>query len=88
VSLLVPVVAVTAGVTSQAARWCGVAAAGWALVVLGPQLRHPEEAFYRIDRTSAAQRLLPFDGSQAESWRFECEPAECVPPPLEAFGED
>lgn len=86
VSLLVPVVAVAAGVTGQAARWCGAAAAGWALVVLGPQLRHPEEAFWRIDRTSAVQRLLPFDGSQAESWRFECAPGTCVPPPLDAYG--
>ncbi|HUR08872.1 MAG TPA: hypothetical protein VM347_40470, partial [Nonomuraea sp.] len=63
-------------------------AAAWALVALGPQLSHPEEAFNRIDRTSPAQRLLPFDGSQAESWRFRCEPAACVPPPLEAFGDD
>ena len=64
VSLLVPVVAVTVGVTSAVARWCTAAAAAWAVVGLGAQLRHPEEAFYRIDRTTAAQRLLPFDGSQ------------------------
>jgi hypothetical protein len=88
VSLLVPVLAVAAGVSARAARWCGAAAAGWALVVLGPQLRHPEEAFNRIDRTSAAQRVLPFDGSQEDSWRFECEPAACVPPPLDAYGEN
>ncbi|MGH9274287.1 MAG: hypothetical protein ACRDZU_06545 [Acidimicrobiales bacterium] len=87
VSLLVPVVATASGVTSRAARWCGAAAVVWALVVLGAQLRHPEEAFYRIERTSAAQRALPFDGSQVHAWRFQCEPAECVPPPLEAFGE-
>jgi len=66
---------------------CGAAAAGWALVVLGPQLRHPEEAFYRIDRTSALQRALPFDGSQEDAWRFECEPAACVPPPVDPYGE-
>lgn len=87
VSLLVPVVATASGVTSRAAQWCGAAAVGWALVVLGAQLRHPEEAFYRIERTSAAQRLLPVDGSQVHAWRFQCEPAACVPPPLEAFGE-
>ena len=87
VSLLVPVVAVAAGVSSQAARLCGAAAAGWALVVLGPQLRHPEEAFYRIDRTSALQRALPFDGSQEDAWRFECEPAACVPPPVDPYSE-
>jgi hypothetical protein len=88
VSALVPVVAVAGGVSSRAARWCGAAAAGWALVVLGPQLRHPEDAFYRIDRTSALQRVLPFDGSQEDSWRFGCEPGTCVPPPLDAYGED
>lgn len=88
VSLLVPVVAVAGGVTSRAARWCGAAAAGVALVVLGTQLRHPEEAFYRIERTSAVQRLLPFDGSQKHAWRFRCKPAECVPPPLASYGED
>jgi hypothetical protein len=87
VSLLVPVAAVAGGLTSRAARWCGAAAACWAVVVLGAQLQRPEEAFYRIERTSAAQRLLPFDGSQVHSWRFRCEPAECVPPPLEAYGE-
>jgi hypothetical protein len=88
VSLLVPVVAVAGGVSSRAARWCGAAAAGWALVVLGPQLRHPEEAFFRIDRTSAVQRTLPFDGSQEDAWRFECEPAACVPPPVDPYGEE
>jgi hypothetical protein len=87
VSLLVPVVAVTAEVTWRAARWCAAAAAAWAVVGLGAQLRHPEEAFYRIDRTTAAQRLFPFDGSQDDAWRFQCEPALCVPPPLEPFGE-
>jgi len=87
VSLLVPVVAVTTGVTWRAARWCAAAAATWAVVGLGAQLRHPEEAFYRIDRTTAAQRVLPFDGSQEDAWRFECEPAACVPPRLEPFGE-
>lgn len=87
VSLLVPVVAVTAGVTWRAARWCAAAAAAWAVVGLGAQLRHPEEAFYRIDRTTAAQRQLPFDGSQSDAWRFQCEPATCVPPSLEPFGE-
>lgn len=88
VSLLVPVLAVASGVTSRAARWCGAAAAGSALVVLGAQLRHPEEAFYRIERTTAVQRLLPFDGSQEHAWRFRCTAAECVPPPLEGYGED
>ncbi len=88
VSLLVAVAAVAGGVTSRAARWCGAAAVAWALVVLGAQLRHPEEAFNRIDRTSAAQRRLPFDGSQKDAWRFQCEPAECVPPPLESFGTE
>lgn len=87
VSLLVPVVAVSAGVTRHAARWCGAAATAWAVVVLGAQLRHPEEAFYRVERTSAAQRLLPFDGSQTHAWRFQCEPATCVPPPLEPLGD-
>jgi hypothetical protein len=87
VSLLVPVVAVAASVSSRAARWCGAAAAAWAVMVLGPQLRHPEEAFYRIERTSAVQRLLPFDGSQVHAWRFRCEPSDCVPPPLEAYSE-
>ena len=56
--------AVAVGVSSWAARWCGAVAACSAVVVLGPQLRRPEEAFYRIERTSAVQRLLPFDGSQ------------------------
>lgn len=88
VSLLVAMVAVAGGVTSRAARWCGAAAVVWAVLVLGAQLRHPEEAFYRIDRTSAAQRRLPFDGSQMDAWRFQCEPAACVPPPLDAFGDD
>jgi hypothetical protein len=87
VSALVPVVAVTVGVTVAVARWCTAAAAAWAMVVLGAQMRHPEEAFYRIDRTTAAQRLLPFDGSQEHAWRFECEPATCVPPPLEPYGD-
>lgn len=88
VSSLVAVAAVAGGVTSRAARWCGAAAAGWALVVLAPHLQHPEEAFNRIDRTSAVQRRLPFDGSQMDAWRFQCEPAACVPPPLEAFEAD
>ncbi len=87
VSPLVAVAATASGVTSRAARWCAALAVAWAVVVLGPHLRHPEEAFYRIERTSPAQRLLPFDGSQAHAWRFECEPASCVPPPLEAYGE-
>jgi hypothetical protein len=87
VSLLVPVVAVAVGVTAKVARWCTAAAAGWAIVVLGAQLRQPEEAFYRLERTTAAQRLLPFDGSQEHAWRFQCEPATCVPPPLEPFGD-
>jgi hypothetical protein len=85
--LLVPVVAVTLGVTAKVARWCTAAAAAWAIVVLGAQLRQPEEAFYRLERTTAAQRLLPFDGSQEHAWRFECEPATCVAPPLEPFGD-
>ena len=54
-------------------------------MVLHPLLRSPEEAFFHIERTSAAQRLLPFDGSQEHSWRFDCEPAECVPPALDAY---
>ncbi len=87
VSLLVPIAAVASGITRRAARWCGAAALGWALVVLGAQLRQPEEAFYRIERTSPAQRLLPFDGTQEHSWRFRCEPATCVAPPLESYGE-
>ena len=86
VSPLVALVATASGVPSRAARACAAIAATWALVVLGTQLRHPEEAFYRIDRTSPAQRLLPVDGSQSDAWRFACEPTECVPPPLEAYG--
>ncbi len=58
VSLLVPVVAVAAGVTSAAARWCAAAAAMVAVVVLGPQLRRPEEAFFHdrahVGRPAAA----------------------------------
>jgi hypothetical protein len=85
VSPLVAVAAAASPLTARTARWCAVVAAAWALVVLQPHLRSPEEAFFRIDRTSAAQRTLPFDGSQVHAWRFECEPAACVPPTLEAF---
>jgi hypothetical protein len=85
VSALAAVVAVASPLSARVARWCAVGAGAWALIVLQPHLRAPEEAFFRIERTSAIQRLLPFDGSQAHAWRFECEPAECVPPPLEAY---
>jgi len=85
ISPAVALVAAAAPVTARAARWCAGAAAVAAVAVLYPLLRSPEEAFFHIERTSAIQRALPFDGTQVHSWRFECEPAECVPPPLEAF---
>ena len=88
VSVLVAVAAMAAGVTARSARWCAAAAAAWAVVVLGPQLWHADDAFYRIERTSPAQELLPFDGSQADSWRFECEPPDCVAPPQQSFGDE
>jgi hypothetical protein len=87
VSTLAAVVAVGAGVPARAARWCAAGAAAWALVVLGPHLLRPHEAFHRVERTSAAQRLLPFEHSQSHAWRFLCEPGTCVPPPLEPFGD-
>lgn len=85
VSPLVVLIAAASPLPARAARWCAAGAAVWALVVLHPHLRAPEEAFFHIERTSAVQRALPFDGSQKHAWRFECEPAECVAPPLEAF---
>lgn len=88
VSVLVAVVAVAAGVTARSARWCAAGAAAWALIVLGPQLWHADDAFYRIERTSPVQRLLPFDGSQVDAWRFQCEPPDCVAPPQQSFGDD
>ncbi|MEX2294607.1 MAG: hypothetical protein WD691_12525 [Acidimicrobiales bacterium] len=88
VSLLVAVAAMAGGVTARHARWCAGAAAMWAVVVLGPQLWHADDAFYRIERSSPAQRLLPFDGSQTDAWRFQCEPIDCVAPPLQSYGDD
>jgi hypothetical protein len=85
VSPLIAAVAVSSPLTARVARWCAAGAAAWALIVLHPLLRSPEEAFFHLERTSSVQDLLPFDGSQKHSWRFSCEPAECVPPPLEAF---
>ena len=85
VSVVAAVVAVASPLTARAARWCAAFAAGWALVVLHPHLQAPEEAFFRIDRTSAAQRLLPFETTQVHAWRFGCEPGTCVPPDLEAL---
>lgn len=88
VSLLVPVAAIASGVTARSARWSAGVAAACAVVVLGPQLWHADDAFYRIERTSPVQRLLPFDGTQVDSWRFQCEPSDCVAPPLQSFGDD
>jgi hypothetical protein len=87
VSVLVPLIAVAAGVSARAARWSGAVAVVAALALLTPHLRQPEEAFYRLERTSRVQRWLPFDGSQEHSWRFECEPATCVAPPLRPLEE-
>ncbi len=87
VSVVAAVVAVASPLTARAAQWCAAFAAGWALVVLHPHLRAPEEAFFRIDRTSAVQRVLPFETTQVHSWRFSCEPGTCVPPDLEALIE-
>lgn len=85
ISALVAVVAVASPLSARAARWCAAFAAAWALLFLHPQLLAPEEAFFRIDRTSAAQRVLPFETTQVHSWRFSCEPGTCVPPDLEAL---
>lgn len=88
ISVLVAAVAVAGGVRDRAARWSAGVAAVAAVALLFPHLRQPEEAFYRIERTSTVQELLPFDGSQESSWRFRCEPDTCVPPPVEPFGDD
>jgi hypothetical protein len=85
VSAVAAVVAVASPLTVRAARWCAAFAAAWALIVLHPQLRAPEEAFFRIDRTSAVQRVLPFETTQVHAWRLGCEPGTCVPPELEAI---
>lgn len=85
VSAVAAVVAVASPLTVRAARWCAAFAAAWALVVLHPHLRAPEEAFFRIDRTSAVQRVLPFETTQVHAWRLGCEPGTCVPPELEAI---
>lgn len=87
VSALAAVVAAGAGVAPRVARWCAAGAAVWALVVLAPHVARPHEAFYRLERTSVVQRLLPFEHTQAYAWRFACEPAACVPPPLEPFAD-
>ena len=85
VSVVAAVVAVASPLTARAAGWCAAFAAAWALAVLHPHLRAPEEAFFRIDRTSAAQEILPFESTQVHSWRFTCAPGTCQPPDLEAM---
>lgn len=85
VSAVAAVVAVASPLSVRAARWCAAFAAAWALIVLHPHLRAPEEAFFRIDRSSSAQRLLPFETTQVHGWRFTCAPGTCVPPDLEAL---
>ncbi len=87
VSVVAAVIAVTAGVSERAARWSGAIALALGVVLLHPLLTRPEQAFFHLERTSAAQDLLPFDGSQASSWRFRCDPeVSCVPPPVTPFG--
>lgn len=86
VSVVAAVVAVASPLTARAVRWCTAFAAAWALVFLHPHLRAPEAAFHRIDRTSAAQELLPFETTQVHAWRFRCEPAACVAPDIEGYG--
>ena len=87
VSVVVAVIGVAAGVGERAARWCGGVALVLGVVLLHPLLSRPEQAFFHLERTSAAQDLLPFDGTQASSWRFRCDPdVSCVPPPVTPYG--
>jgi len=41
-------------------------------VLLWPNLVHPSDAVARIDRTSALQRIFPFEANQAGAIRFAC----------------
>ena len=87
VSVVVAVIAIAAGVGERAARWCGGIALALGVVLLYPLLSRPDEAFFHLERTSAVQDLLPFDGTQASSWRFRCDPdVSCVPPPVTPYG--
>lgn len=86
VSAMVAVVPVAARVSERAAMWAAVVGGAAAAVLITPHLFQPDEAFYHLERTSPVQDLLPFDGSQSGSWRFECDPdVDCVPPPLAPY---
>jgi 4-amino-4-deoxy-L-arabinose transferase-like glycosyltransferase len=83
VSALVAVIPVAAAVRERVAIAAGAVGAALGVLLITPHLFQPEEAFYHLERTSPVQRLLPFDGSQAGSWRFECDPdVDCEPPPV------
>ncbi len=87
ISVLVAVVPVAAGVSGHGARWSAAVGAVAGVLLLHPLLTAPGEAFYHLERTSSLQELLPFDGSQADSWRFRCDPdISCEPPPVTPIG--
>lgn len=64
ISLLAAVVAVAAPVRRTAALRSAAFAAAWAVVVLGPNLRHADRAFHDLGHLSPVQQLLPYETTQ------------------------
>ena len=52
--------------------WCSLIGTVLGVVLLLPQHERPQTAHVNIERTSAPQRLLPFEANQLTRHYFEC----------------
>jgi hypothetical protein len=72
VSLLVAALAAAAPVPARRLAVGALASIVVGLIVLWPGIRHPSTAVEHIHRTTALQRVFPFESNQAGAVRFEC----------------
>ncbi|MBV9951772.1 MAG: hypothetical protein JO291_07455 [Acidimicrobiia bacterium] len=69
---LIAALAAAAPIPSRRLVVGALASIVFGLVVLWPGLRHPSTAVEHIERTTALQRVFPFESNQAGAVRFRC----------------
>ena len=60
------------GIPRRTVLWCSLIGIVLGVVLLLPQHERPQTAHIHIERTSAPQRLLPFEANQTTRHYFEC----------------